>query len=150
MGIVIGVFSAKGGVGKSLVASNMGAVFAVGHNLPTALIDLNAGLGAADLLLDLEPERSWSDLIPVVNELTTQHLNLAITAHESGLHLLACPEVPDAQANLTRESLEALLTVLKNTGTKSASEFPEGRNTANFSARHITSGRPRRRPTGPD
>ncbi len=58
MGVIIGVFSAKGGVGKSLVATNLGAVLAAGKSLPCTLIDLNAGLGGDDLLLDLEPERS--------------------------------------------------------------------------------------------
>ncbi|MBL7162247.1 MAG: AAA family ATPase [Anaerolineales bacterium] len=137
MGIVIGVFSAKGGVGKSLVAANLGAVFAAGHRLPTALIDLNAGLGAADLLLDLEPERSWSDLLPVVGELTPQHLNLAITKHESGLHLLACPEVPDAQANLTRDSLEALLTAFRQEYALTLLDVPTGMGIINVAAFHL-------------
>lgn len=113
MGIIVGVFSAKGGVGKSLISSNLGAVFAAGHHLFTALIDLSAGLGAADLLLDLKPERSWFDLLPVMAELTPQHLNLAITGHESGLHLLACPEIPDHHADLTNDSMEALLAAFR-------------------------------------
>jgi len=137
MGIVVGVFSAKGGVGKSLVATNLGAVFAAGHHIPTALIDLNAGLGAADLLLDLEPERSWSDLLPVMSELTPQHLNLATTKHESGLHLLACPETPDAQANLPRESLEALLTALRQEYALTLLDVPTGMGVINVAAFHM-------------
>ncbi len=137
MGIVIGVFSAKGGVGKSLVATNLGSVFAAGNHLSTALIDLSAGLGAVDLLLDLEPERSWSDLLPVVGELTSQHLNLAITAHESGLHLLACPDVPDAQVNLTRESLEALLTAFRQEYALTLLDVPAGMGVINVAAFHL-------------
>ena len=137
MGIVLGVFSAKGGVGKSLVASNLGAVLAGGHQLPTALIDLNAGLGSADLLLDLEPERSWSDLLPVVDELTQQHLNLAITKHKSGLHLLACPEFPDDQVKITRDSLEALLGAFRQEYAVTLLDVPTGMGVINVSAFHL-------------
>ncbi|MBC8505621.1 MAG: AAA family ATPase [Anaerolineales bacterium] len=137
MGIVIGVFSAKGGVGKSLVATNLGAVFAAGHHFPTALIDLNAGLGASDLLLDLEPERCWSDLLPVTAELAPQHLNLATTQHDSGLHLLACPEFPDAQANLTRESLAALCTAFRQEYALTLLDVPTGMGVINVAAFHL-------------
>jgi len=65
MGTVIGIFSAKGGVGKTILATNLAVALGVGHHRKTVLIDLNQGLGTADLLLDLEPENSWQDLIPV-------------------------------------------------------------------------------------
>lgn len=112
--IVLGVFSAKGGVGKSLIASNLGAAFAAGNQLPTLLIDLVAGSGSADLLLDLEPERSWVDLLPVIDELTTQHISLAITSHMSNLHLLACPEDPMQGELLSNQNLDTLLSFLRN------------------------------------
>ena len=59
MGAVIGVFSPKGGVGKTLLATNLAVAFGVGQRKRTLLADLNSGLGNADLLLDLEPERVW-------------------------------------------------------------------------------------------
>ncbi len=59
---VIGILSAKGGVGASLVATNLGCVLA-GYG-QTLLLDLNPGSGADDLLLDLSPQRSWADLLP--------------------------------------------------------------------------------------
>ena len=95
--LVIGVFSAKGGVGKSLVASNLGAAFAGLHKLPTALIDLSPGLGNADLLLDVEPERTWADLLPVMEGLNARHLELAVTEHASGLRLLAAHVLTEAR-----------------------------------------------------
>lgn len=91
MEAVIGIFSAKGGVGKTLLATNLAAAFALGHQISTALIDLNPGTGTADLLLDLEPARSLADLQNVIAELTPQHLQLAVTPYQPGLDLLACP-----------------------------------------------------------
>lgn len=134
MGLVVGVFSAKGGVGKSLVATNLGAVLAARHHLSTALIDINAGLGAADLLLDLEPEHSWSDLLPVAAELSPQHLSLATTPHETGLHLLACPELPDVQNQLSSQALEALLSAFRQEYALTLLDVPTGMDEVNVAA----------------
>lgn len=87
---VVAVFGAKGGVGASLVAANLALAL---HRLDRCLlIDLHGESAAADLLLDLAPERSWGDLLPVVGELTERQLELASTAHPLGLMLLAAPE----------------------------------------------------------
>ncbi len=109
MGYVIGVFSAKGGVGKSLLATNLGVAFGVGHHRRTAVIDLNPGLGTADLLLDLEPERTWADLVSVINELSPQHLKLAVTEYRSGVDLLACPPALTWKQALTKKNVSSLL-----------------------------------------
>jgi pilus assembly protein CpaE len=109
MGDVIGIFSAKGGVGKTLLATNLAAAFALGHRVRTALIDLNPGIGTADLLLDLEPERSWADLRDVIGELTTQHLGLAVTGYRPGLDLLASPPQVTWNQPLNKGELTSLL-----------------------------------------
>jgi len=109
MGAVIGIFSAKGGVGKTLLATNLAAAFALGHRTRTALIDLNPGTGTADLLLDLEPERSWADLLNVIDELTAHHLELAVTEYKPGLDLLASPSIVVWNQSLNKKELIYLL-----------------------------------------
>ena len=109
MGAIIGIFSAKGGVGKTLLATNLAAAFALGHRVRTALIDLNPGTGTADLLLDLEPERSWQDLREVINELTPQHLGLAVTSYRPGMDLLASPPQITWKEPLLKKELASLL-----------------------------------------
>ena len=87
---VIGILSAKGGVGASLVATNLGCVLA-GYG-QTVLLDLNPGSGADDLLLNLSPQRSWADLLPVVKEISPKHLQLIIAEHPTGLNFMRTPE----------------------------------------------------------
>ena len=113
MGMVIGVFSAKGGVGKTLLATNLAVSFALGHRLQTILVDLNPGTGTADLLLDLNPERSWADLREVISELTSQHIQLAVTPFRPGLDLLASPLQVSWNEKLTRTELTSLLNLLR-------------------------------------
>lgn len=113
MGYVIGVFSAKGGVGKSILATNLGIAFGVGHRRRTTVIDLNPGLGTVDLLLDLEPERTWADLVSVINELSPQHLKLAITEYRPGVDILACPSDLSWDQNLQEEGVSSLLNAFR-------------------------------------
>ncbi len=113
MGTVIGIFSAKGGVGKTLLATNLGVAFGVGLCRKTAVIDLNNGIGTADLLLDLDPVRSWSDLVSVINELTPQHIKVAITEYRPGVDLLACPQEMTWKQLLTNKNLTALLDIFR-------------------------------------
>jgi len=114
MSRVIGVFSAKGGVGKSLIASNLGVAFCVGHKLKTIILDLTPGTGTVDLLLDLDPERTWMDLIPVMNELRPKHFQLSTTAFRNGLDILACPSETIFDKKIKKGQLRSLFTALRN------------------------------------
>lgn len=114
MGKVIGVFSAKGGVGKSLIASNLGVAFRAGHKQRTVILDLTPGTGTVDLLLDLEPERTWLDLIPVVNELRSKHFQLSTTPFRNGLDILACPSETVFDKEIKKAQLHALFTALRD------------------------------------
>ena len=111
--ISVAVASAKGGVGKSLAATNLSALTAARLHLRTALVDLDAGNGIDDLLLDLAPEKSWLDLMPVLQEITSEHLELARTVHTSGLHLFAAPADYVGAHGLESSQFTALLRVLR-------------------------------------
>lgn len=126
MGAIIGIFSAKGGVGKTLLATNLAAAFALGHRIRTGLIDLNPGTGTADLLLDLEPERSWADLRDVINELTPQHLELAVTGYRPGLDLLASPPQVTWNQPLNKADLSSLLDVFRKEYEMALVDVPAG------------------------
>jgi len=113
MGTVIGIFSAKGGVGKTILATNLAVAVGVGHRRRTAIIDLNPGIGTSDLLLDLEPERSWADLLSVIDELSAKHLKLAVTEYRPGVDLLASPPSVTWKQALTKKNLASLLEVFR-------------------------------------
>jgi pilus assembly protein CpaE len=126
MGTVIGIFSPKGGVGKTLLATNLAVAIGLGHHRETILVDLNNGSGSADLLLDLSPDRSWADLVPVLRELTPQHLSLTVTAYRPGVDLLACPSELITPEALTQENLSFLLGTLRKTYDLTIVDTPAG------------------------
>lgn len=102
------LMAAKGGVGATLVAVNL-AVGLAGRGR-CCLVDLHLWGGDADLHLDLEPHRDWTDLLPVAGELTEHHLELALTVHGSGLGLLAAPAAPRTALDI--RSADGLLSAL--------------------------------------
>jgi pilus assembly protein CpaE len=87
---IISLIGSKGGVGTSLVATNIGAVLAGKGSV--VLIDLHPGSGTDDLLLDSSADKDWSDLLTVLNELQRKHIDLATSEHSSGLRLISGPE----------------------------------------------------------
>lgn len=101
----IAVFSAKGGSGASLVATNLAVLLA--RQGTALLLDANPGRGVDDLLLDLEAGRSWADLLPVAAELSDRHLSLCAARHPGGLALLAAPATLGPPASV--ENLPVLL-----------------------------------------
>ena len=85
----ISCLSARGGTGCSLITTNMAVAFAQVSS--TLLLDLNPGNGCDDLLLNLQRRRSWVDLLPVANEVTSHQLELVCVEHPSTLYLLPSP-----------------------------------------------------------
>jgi Flp pilus assembly CpaE family ATPase len=81
------VTSARGGSGASLLATNLGVALAGGGTC--LLLDLHGPDAIDDLLLDLEPTHSWTDLLPIAETLDETHLARATSRHASGLRLLA-------------------------------------------------------------
>jgi pilus assembly protein CpaE len=105
---VLTVFSAKGGCGASLIATNL--ALALAHSAPTVLLDLHGQEGTDDLLLDLRSPHAWPELLPVAAELTERHIELVGSRHPEGLVMLAAPSsgIDLAPAQGTQSLLEAL------------------------------------------
>ncbi|HET7009939.1 MAG TPA: cellulose synthase operon protein YhjQ/BcsQ [Anaerolineales bacterium] len=118
----IAVVAAKGGCGASLVATNL--ALALTRHGTTLLIDYHNGNGCDDLLLDLKPSHSWVDLLPVADELTPRHLELALCRAADDLAFLAAPSRPEDPDTLAR--LEALLRALAPRFTWIVIDVPSG------------------------
>ncbi len=113
-GRLILVYSPKGGAGRSVLAANLGVLLAKMHpEAKTILFDLDLQFGDQRILLDLHSTRSILDLMPVIDELTRDAVESALTLHPSGLRvLLAPPEVQQADL-IDAESVRKVLVVLR-------------------------------------
>lgn len=91
---VFGVIGARGGIGATTVAVNLGTVLATLQGAPTLLIDLHASDGDAALFLGAEPRYSVLDALDNAHRLDGTFLKGVVTDTKAGVHLLASPERP--------------------------------------------------------
>jgi pilus assembly protein CpaE len=95
-GTIITVFGAKGGIGKSTVATNLAVALAKQQQSSVVIIDLDNGFGDVAGMLDAKPDRNLLDLIRDIEKVDLADLNRYLAKHEyTGLDVLAGPPILD-------------------------------------------------------
>ena len=100
-GKILTVFSTKGGVGKSLVATNVGVALA-GARHSVCLVDLDVNSGDVAIMLQLTPHRTINDLVGFngvidaegIASILTTALRQPLHRRSAGAHRLARPGHP--------------------------------------------------------
>src|SRR5262245_7261747 len=82
----ISVTGAKGGVGKTTLATNLAVALARQAPGQTVLIDLYSQFGDVPTMLNLSPRRTLADLVPV-EEIDAQSVEEHLETHSSGLRV---------------------------------------------------------------
>lgn len=93
---IAAVFSPKGGVGTTTIATNIAMSLAMRHPDRVVLIDFDLQFGQAATHLNLEPRQSLADVVR--DEAALREAELLRTysmRHDSGLHLLPSPPSPE-------------------------------------------------------
>lgn len=111
-GKIICLFGGKGGTGRTTLAVNL--AMALGSTLKrrVALVDLDLQLGDVAMMLDLQPERTIADLVPVLDKLDAELLQGYMTPHASGLDVLAAPASVGQGEQVAPEHIDRILDVL--------------------------------------
>src|SRR5580765_4652383 len=107
-GRLVTVFSPKGGTGKTVTATNLGASLAKHWGKRALLLDLDLQFGDAAIMLGIEPDKTIYDLVTAPGELDSEKLAGYTTRHASGLDILPAPLRPE-DAELVTEAKLALL-----------------------------------------
>ncbi|MFB6346374.1 MAG: RDD family protein [bacterium] len=115
-GKLISVFSTKGGVGRSLISTNLACMIRELTGKSVALVDLDLQFGDAAIMLDMTPTTMIASLARDCKEEDRVDYDLLeryMHEHEdSGIELLAAPPRPEeadyVQAAETRKILDAL------------------------------------------
>jgi pilus assembly protein CpaE len=111
-GTVICVLGSKGGVGKTVAATNLGAALAK-RGRKTVLVDLDLQFGDVSLALGLMPETSLFDLAVSGGSLDSEKLDDFMLRHSSGLRVLAAPARPDQAVSVTAEMMTTVYALLR-------------------------------------
>ncbi|MEW6225015.1 MAG: AAA family ATPase [Chloroflexota bacterium] len=107
---VITVFSPKGGVGTTTVATNLALLAAERHPNAVLLIDFDLAFGQVASHLNLQPKQSLLELIRDDAALHEPELFRTYAVHHaSGVHLLAAPPTPGFAASVTGEHVDLII-----------------------------------------
>lgn len=90
---VVTIFSAKGGVGKTTFATNLGAYLA-STGSKVLLIDLDLAFGDVGISLQMLPQNSIIDLVGMGGHIDEQAIASVVTQHDSGLDTISAPSEP--------------------------------------------------------
>lgn len=111
---LISVSGAKGGIGKTTIATNLAVALAQETGEPTVLIDLYVQFGDVGMLLNIAPRRTLSDLAALdPSEVDAQLVEDCMVQHESGLKVLFSAKVPVSLDSITVTSIENVIGHLK-------------------------------------
>lgn len=111
-GKLLTVYSPKGGVGCTTLATNL----AIGLNTdetPTVLVDGNLQFGDVSVFLNLQVKNSIVDLATRSEEMDEDIVEEVLIRHESGLRVLAAPPRPELADEVHAEEVKKVLRYLK-------------------------------------
>ncbi len=112
-GQVITVFSAKGGCGKTTLATNIATALAESGKGTVALVDLDLAFGDVAIALQLFPTHTIADAVPIGEDLDGPALASLLTTHRSGLQALVAPMEPSAADAITTPLVSRILDILR-------------------------------------
>jgi pilus assembly protein CpaE len=112
-GQVITVFSAKGGCGKTTLATNIATALAESGKGTVALVDLDLAFGDVAIALQLFPTHTIADAVSIGEDLDGPALASLLTTHRSGLQALVAPMEPSAAENITTPLVSHILDILR-------------------------------------
>lgn len=106
---VIAVVSAKGGVGKTTIATNLAVGLAKDAPMSVVLVDADVQFGDVATALSLAPTRTLPDLVTGVVPTDTMVLKTYLTPHPSGFYVVCGAETPDDGDRVSGDQLSTLI-----------------------------------------
>ncbi|NLK86474.1 MAG: MinD/ParA family protein [Clostridiaceae bacterium] len=110
---VITVFSTKGGVGKTTIASNLAVSIARTAKKRVALVDLDLQFGDIAIMLNVSVKNTISDLVKEFSQLDRNLMEEYLVTHFSGVKVLPAPVKPEYAEYITASHVERIINTLR-------------------------------------
>jgi len=114
-GMVITVFGAKGGIGKTTMATNLATAFVAINAGTSVLVDMDTVFGDAAMMFDVPVEMSVVDAAERIDDLDRESMRTHLAGHQSGVKVLPAPFEPMDWRNVSPEAVEKVVTLLAQT-----------------------------------
>jgi pilus assembly protein CpaE len=112
-GQIITITSAKGGSGKTVMATNVAMLLSRIPDKKVVLVDADLQFGDVCLLLQIEPRFTMVNAAHELHHLDAEILDSLLTEHPTGLKVLAAPLEPAFADDITTAGLMQMLDILQ-------------------------------------
>jgi len=109
---VITVFSTKGGVGKTTIATNLAVALARNTNKRVCLLDLDLQFGDVAIMMNLSVKNTIYDLVRDLNNIDSDLVNDYLCTHFSRVNVLPAPLKPEYAEFIDNRHIERILSLL--------------------------------------
>lgn len=135
--VVTAVVGARGGVGCTSLAVNLGCALAQKNDLSVALVDLDMALGDADVALDMIPDHTLADVAQNIERLDMQFLKRTLCRHSCGLALLPHPVRIEDLNLIHEEHLQRAINLLRASYTHLLLDLSKSFSVTDMTAMHM-------------
>ena len=113
VGKVLAFVGAKGGVGSSTIAHNVGWMFSRHYAVDTVITDLDMAFGTAGLNFNQDGGQGIAEALGSMDRVDQTMLNRLLTKYNDRLSLLMAPGSIDREVEIEAEALETVLNVIR-------------------------------------
>jgi pilus assembly protein CpaE len=113
LGSAITVFSTKGGVGKTFIATNLAIALHKETGKRTVLVDLDLDFGNTALALNLVPKFTISDVVDDIKNIDQDLIENYLIPHQSGIFILPANAKPQITEFINAEHVQIILKTLQ-------------------------------------
>jgi pilus assembly protein CpaE len=114
LGRVIVTFSTKGGVGKSILATNLAVALASRSPRQVAIVDGDLQFGDVAVLLGVPPTHTTVDAAAAIEQVDTALMDSFLAVHPgTGLRVLPAPVEPSAADSISPEQMLGIVRMLR-------------------------------------
>lgn len=115
-GVLVTVFSAKGGCGKTTMSTNLAVALTEHGRNSVCLVDLDLSFGDVAIALQLFPAHTIADAVTLGERLDAAAVESLLTPHTNipGLSTLVAPLDPGSNRGITAELVGQILRILKD------------------------------------
>ncbi len=115
-GLVVAIFSPKGGVGRTTLAVNMAVAASTELNQRVVVMDGSFQFGDVGVLLNLNPKnKSIADLVPELEHGEPESIETFVINHSAGIRVLLAPPSPEMAELITPTGVKRVLEALRRT-----------------------------------